>query len=244
MLLKDLYLGSILLLFEVCMNKERNKKVVKLCKFDFSISKKGYDKSEVEQFIENERLEAEKTHMQQKIRIDELKEECVRLSQEIRQYENDKNQISMSLMQASKNAENMENDVKRRYKSELDRLRLFREKWTRCYDQISEKYKFGADALNMESVAVNTEIEIQKFLNKDFSLSKGDDKSIMESEFKSNVERLTAKNFDYEEVKPGVEELLSKINDVSKLKSASSDVETIQSTTSAVAIEKHINIWD
>ena len=225
------------------MRKNKLKEVYK-----FNIVRKGYDKVEVEKFIEKEKNEAENIQMQQIKRIEELKHQCSELSQSILDYKNREEQISQALMQATEKAKNLESDVKIRYKTELDRLRLFREKWTNCYEKLCDKYKFNSDALNMESVCINTEIEIQKVLNNDFSLLKGDSPSIMETEFKNNAKRLTENQSNFNNMQNGVDELLNKINDASKqktLKKASSDMDITSSTTAVYSLDfKNSNIWN
>lgn len=84
-------------------------------------------------------------------------------------------------------------DVKLRYKQELDRLRLFRAKWENAYEQMKERYHFDKDALNVESVAVSVELELKKFLAQDFSLNKCVSDDMMEEHFRREAERLTNK---------------------------------------------------
>ena len=101
-------------------------------------------------------------------------------------------------------------DLKFRYAMEMDRLSLFRAKWTGVYQEMKERYGFQEDALNVESVAVSTRLEIERFLSRDFSLAKGDDVSESEETFKSEVERLSQRDSAVSDLKEKLLDALSK----------------------------------
>ena len=88
-------------------------------------------------------------------------------------------------------AEKTELDIKLRYAMELERLKLFRAKWTGAYEELKERYSFGKDALNMESVAVSVKLELEKFLAGSFSLDKKGAEDETELAFKEETARLS-----------------------------------------------------
>lgn len=165
------------------------KKSVKNRRFKTKI--RGYDIVEVENYIDACLKQSEDVQLEQKEKISQLKEQCLTLTKELDGLRAREEQIKATLVNATEKAEKMTSDITRRYTNELERLRLFRAKWKHAYDEMSERYHFSKDALNMESVAVSAELEIKKFLSQDFSLNLNDDKGEMEQQFESEVERLT-----------------------------------------------------
>lgn len=159
----------------------------------FPISRKGYDVDAVESYIALEDGKAEETELALKDRIKQLSDELENLRAENAELKGREEQIKLCLVAATENANKLTDDVKARYRAELERLRLFRAKWTSAYEQMKERYHFDKDALNVESVAVAVEIELKKFLMQDFSLNKCVSDDDMETHFRKEVERLSAR---------------------------------------------------
>lgn len=159
----------------------------------FPISRKGYDVDAVESYIALEDGKAEETELALKDRIKQLSDELDNLRAENDEMKGREEQIKLCLVTATENANKLTDDVKARYRAELERLRLFRAKWTSVYEQMKERYHFDKDALNVESVAVAVEIELKKFLMQDFSLNKCVSDDDMETHFRKEVERLSAR---------------------------------------------------
>ncbi len=178
----------IIFTFEVDMTRKKNLR--------FSIGRRGYKIDEVESFIAAEKARADETQLSLKERIQTLGCRCDALSDEVKQLKDREDSIKLAIVAATQNADRLTQDVKARYQAELDRLRLFRAKWTSAYEQLKERYHFDKDALNMESVAVSTQLELQKFLTQDFSLSKGANTDEMEQYFLSEVDRLTKQQLE------------------------------------------------
>ena len=148
----------------------------------FAVVRRGYDIASVEAYIALEREKADKAGLEQKERIRVLKAQCDRLAEE---------QIKAALIAAGEQAEKTELDIKLRYAMELERLKLFRAKWKGAYEELKERYGFGKDALNMESVAVSVRMELERFLAKDFALDRGGAAPEQEEQFKAEAERLS-----------------------------------------------------
>ena len=153
----------------------------------FAKVRRGYDVESVEAYIALERDKAERAGMEQKERIRVLKADCERLTEELQVYRDREESIKTALLSATEKAEKTLLDVKFRYALELERLKLFRAKWTSAYEEIKERYNFGKDALNMESVAVSVKLELEKYLSQDFSLDKGLPCEETETEFKEKI---------------------------------------------------------
>lgn len=176
----------------------------------FSLVRRGYSVSEVDLFLKSEYERCECTYNEQKERIANLVEEIVNLKRQLKEYVDKESQISSALVTATEKAEKMNGELRLRYTMELDRLNTFRAKWTGVYQELKDRYGFNGDALNVESVAVSTRLEIERILQRDFSLAKGEEMSAAELAFKSEADRLSES--------AGVEELKSKLLDAMKNK--------------------------
>lgn len=173
------------------MKTKKNKKVAM-----FALKHRGYDRTAVDEYIASEQARADEVQMSQRERIAALSAQCDTLSNELVLLKGREEQIKCAFLTATQNADKMTADIKARYAAELQRLQLFRAKWQGAYEQLKERYHFDKDALNMESVAVSTQLELQKFLMQDFSLNKGGEKNEMEEYFRGEVQRLTAQQLD------------------------------------------------
>ena len=180
----------------------------------FTTERKGYSKSEVELFLVEEGERNESIHKEQRERIDMLVEENKTLKKALQEYKNKENKIAEAIITAKENADKMTAEIKLRYMMELDRLNLFRAKWTGVYEELKERYGFDGDALNVESVAISTKLEIERFLQRDFSLSKGEDMTAEES-FRLEAERLS-------NLPTGLDELKNKLIEAMKDKEVAS----------------------
>ena len=156
----------------------------------FPLSRKGYDRA-VDGYIALEQAKADEIQLGQRDRVNELKQENESLKLQIEVLRGREEQIKLALVNATENANRLTEDVKARYRQELERLRLFRAKWLGVYEQMKERYHFDKDALNVESVAVSVEIELKKFLAQDFSLNNNATKDVMEEHFRKEAQRLT-----------------------------------------------------
>lgn len=167
----------------------------------FKIERKGYSISEVEKYISDTNAEYEKAGREQRERIAVLSAKIGELDAIIMDYRAREEGISSAFIAANEKAEKLTADVRLRYGMELERLRLFREKWTGVYAELKERYRFDKDALNMESVAVQTKLEIERVLVQEFSLAKGGEESDAEKQFQSESDRLSKSDVAIEELK-------------------------------------------
>ncbi len=162
----------------------------------FPLARRGYDRDAVEGYITLEQAKNDEIQLEHRERIGALKQENENLKLQIEVLKGREEQIKLALVNATENANRLTDDVNRRYKQELERLRLFRAKWQNAYEQMKERYHFDKDALNVESVAVSVELELKKFLSQDFSLNKCVSDDMMEEHFRKEVERLTNRQLD------------------------------------------------
>lgn len=203
----------------------------------FPLARKGYDVRAVEEYISAEQERSGSAQLASRERIAALEARCDALSDELSSLRGKEEQIKAAFISATQNADRLTADVKARYALELDRLRLFRAKWTGAYEQLKERYHFDKDALNMESVAVSVELDLQKFLAQDFSLSKGGGEDEMERYFKSEVARLTARQVD----ESGENAPSKPSAALDELKSKLREAETRADTSAAFSLEEALH---
>ena len=207
----------------------------------FPLARKGYDRDAVESYIALEQAKADEIQLEQRERVNALKQENETLKLQVETLKGREEQIKLALVSATQNADRMSEDVKRRYKQELDRLRLFRAKWLGAYEQMRERYHFDKDALNVESVAVSVEIELKKFLAQDFSLNKCVSDDMMEEHFRREAERITNKQLSVQNAtqldavptSKNAEQLKTKLQEAQSKKKAD--------TSAAFSIEEALN---
>ena len=106
----------------------------------FTVERKGYSQREVEDYILKEIEKNEIIHSEQRARIEELLEEIDGLKKVVDDYKAKEDKIAEALIVASEKADKMTADIKLRYAMELDRLNMFRAKWTGAYNELKERY--------------------------------------------------------------------------------------------------------
>ena len=167
----------------------------------FAVVRKGYDMDSVEAYIAMEREKADRAGLEQKERIRVLKARCDALEEELAVFKGREEQIKSALLSAGEQAEKTVLDLKFRYAMELDRLKLFRAKWTGAYEEIKKRYDFAKHALNMESVALSVKLELERFLAEDFSLDRGDPSDERGQAFREEADRLSEEDGQVKELK-------------------------------------------
>lgn len=125
-------------------------------KMVFKKKLRGYDKNEVNEFLNNLKNNFDLVTAEQKARIEELKKQNEDLLAEVQVYRNKEKLIERTLTEATKRANDIESELKTQYALEIERLKIFGAKWTNCYEELKLKYHFDKDCNNMESVVIST----------------------------------------------------------------------------------------
>ena len=207
----------------------------------FPLSRKGYDRDAVDGYIALEQAKADEIQLGQRDRVNELKQENESLKLQIEVLKGREEQIKLALVNATENANRLTEDVKSRYRQELERVRLFRAKWLGAYEQMKERYHFDKDALNVESVAVSVELELKKFLAQDFSLNKCVSDDMMEEHFRREAERLTNKQLSVQNATQSDAVPTSKNAEQLKTKLQEAQSKKKADTSAAFSIEEALN---
>lgn len=163
----------------------------------FSLTRRGYDRKEVDSYIEKLDERNTKQILEYQKGFLDLKSHCASLESELKDMKKKEDDIKQSLFAANDKANELKIDLKIQYAMEIERLKLFQAKWTNCYEELKERYKFDKDALNMESIVAQTAVEIETMLNRDFRIPTEGKGGEIEKQFKNEVKRL---NMDDEEM--------------------------------------------
>ena len=118
----------------------------------FKVQKNGYDKNEVETYIESMKKDYEKILAEQKERISNLKQDLEKNNAELNKYIEKNDNISDALVVAVETAKQIENSSKNIYELEIKRIRALYSKWENFLNELLDAYpslkeKFDTRAL-------------------------------------------------------------------------------------------------
>ena len=96
----------------------------------FDVVKKGYDKTQVEEYIQKITQENDEVVTEQKVAIEQLKQENEILVQKVEEYESKKDEIFVAFVEAQDTSAKLKRKAEQRFEQEMERLKLFQQKWT------------------------------------------------------------------------------------------------------------------
>ncbi len=138
----------------------------------FDIEKKGYKKSEVDEYIFALKNEYESRLSDQKNRIFQLKSELVDKEKQLSSYKEKTDLIATAILNAVAKADEIEKLSAARYREEMNSLRVFHDKWQAHYNKLLDKYpddeglraveKFNSDMNDIFSGGTSAIKEIEK----------------------------------------------------------------------------------
>jgi cell division septum initiation protein DivIVA len=159
---------------------------------NFSIVKKGYETSQVDTYVEKVIKFTESKLSEQKKRIEELKEENRALQLKLNEYKEKEKTVGDAILAASEKAEEILGASRIRYALESERLKLFRDKWTKYVESASEKVRKIDDTVNMNAYLTRLDDELKEAIGGDLNIKKARIPSDPEKQFMSERERLSA----------------------------------------------------
>lgn len=96
----------------------------------FDIVKKGYDPSQVDESIRRMTESNNAVVTEQKVAIEQLKEENHALTEKLNNYDKRKEEIFVALVEAQELSAKLKRKAQQRFDEEMERLILFQNKWT------------------------------------------------------------------------------------------------------------------
>lgn len=162
--------------------------------YKFDIVKKGYDKEQVDSYIAREIDSYKQTVSDKNMRISELLHLNNNLNKQLDEYKLREDNVNKALITAIEKSQEMEMLVKKSYNIELERLRIWRDKWV----SYAEKCKgiVGFTSVKGEVVGVLTmlEEELVQRINKGISLSTDIGLNEAEEQYSKELARIESKN--------------------------------------------------
>lgn len=95
----------------------------------FDIEKKGYKKSEVDEYVFALKNEYESKLAEQKNRIFQLRNELTEREKQLAAFKSKTDLISTAILNAVQKADEIEKLAAARYRDEMQQLRAFHDKW-------------------------------------------------------------------------------------------------------------------
>lgn len=104
----------------------------------FDVVKKGYDKAQVQEYIQNLTNENNDIITNLKSEIEELKKQKEELAQVVEGYEKKKEEVFVAFVEAQETSAKLKARAERRFEEEMERLQLFQQKWTSYAKQVTK----------------------------------------------------------------------------------------------------------
>lgn len=97
---------------------------------NFNVVKKGYDKTQVDEYIRNLTNDNNDVVTNLKTEIEELKRQKEELENTVNSYEKKKDEIFVAFVEAQETSAKLKAKAEKRFADEMERLQLFQQKWT------------------------------------------------------------------------------------------------------------------
>lgn len=157
----------------------------------FSLDKKGYNTTEVDNYINNLCLKYEEKLSEQKDRVFALKNELEQANEKLKQYIEKDKQISQALMYAVEKADEIESGAKKIYELETKRIRLLYKRWEELLLEVEEKCPQVNTNGYINGLIEAFKASINDVLEQNFKLNK------VNTSFDSVKQNLKRKSDDY-----------------------------------------------
>lgn len=142
----------------------------------FSVVKKGYSISEVDDFVVEQELETSRILKEKQDRIDELRQENIKLSNQLKTLKQKEESISSTLVYAQERAKEIENNSKLKYETELKNLDDFYNKWQVFFDELVQRYPLMKD-FDSKNVMDEIKKDIKDLFKNEFHIQTSPKKS-------------------------------------------------------------------
>lgn len=133
----------------------------------FSIEKKGYNITEVDDYLMSLELENSNALREKQARIDSLRQENFELSRKLEEYKQKEKSISSALTSATDKANEIIDVSKQKYNIELNNLNKFYDKWNNFFKELIIRYPKMKD-FDTSEVLDNIKSDIKKLMNNDY----------------------------------------------------------------------------
>ena len=139
--------------------------------YKFDTVKKGYDKVQVDNYINREIDSYKQTISDKNMRISELLHQNNNLNKQIDEYKLREDNVNKALITAIEKAQEMEMLVKKSYNIELERLRIWRDKWVSYAEKCKKTVGFNSVKGEVIGVLSTLENELIERINQGITLN-------------------------------------------------------------------------
>lgn len=160
--------------------------------YNFEIVKKGYNTSQVDSYIAKEIDSYKQVVAEKNMRISELLHMNNNLNKQIDEYKMREDNVNKALITAIEKCEEMELLVKKSYNIELERLRIWREKWLNYVEKC--KSIAGSSSIKGEVIGILASLEDELISRINSGISLSTQKNLSEAEIQYNKELARMEN--------------------------------------------------
>lgn len=115
---------------------------------DFKTEKKGYNRSEVDEYIMRLVKNYEQAAARREAVIEELEAKLEKSEEKNRAYRDKESLVSQAITSAVAKADEIDRLAQLKYTREMQQLKAFHDKWLSYYDKILKKYPLDSELIN------------------------------------------------------------------------------------------------
>lgn len=160
--------------------------------YNFEIVKKGYNTLQVDSYIAKEIDSYKQVVAEKNMRISELLHTNNNLTKQIEEYKSREDNVNRALITAIEKSQEMELLVKKSYNIELERLKIWRDKWLAYADKC--KGIVGFNNLKGEVVGILGTLESELISRINNGISLQSNLSEAEEQYNKELARIESKN--------------------------------------------------
>ena len=177
----------------------------------FRIVRKGYDRVDVERYIDDMDRQYNSTLEEQHERIDALKMELAMKDKELARYREKEADINEALMTAVERAKELDYTAKIRFTLEGERIKIFRSKWINYCDRHRDSVEIQRAKDSLASYLDTMDREIAKVIERDIGICKDIPLTDEERDYLEETRRNDAFNLDDMASPPDLKSLYNEI---------------------------------
>lgn len=179
--------------------------------YSFDIVRKGYNTEQVDSYITREIDSYKQVVAEKNMRISELLHMNSNLNKQLDEYKLREDNVTKALLTAVEKAQEMENLIKKSYNIELERLRIWRDKWIAYSDKKRELAGFKSVKGEVIGILSALEQELITRISSGISLNKQPEPTEAEEQYSNELARMSAKpdDIDLASTDDEIEKILS-----------------------------------
>ncbi len=164
--------------------------------YNFDIAKKGYNTEQVDRYITKEIDSYKQVVAEENMRISELLHMNNNLNKQIDEYKLREDNVNKALITAIEKAQEMESLIKKSYNIELERLRIWRDKWVQYAEECKTTVGFKSIKGEVIGILSALEGELIKRISNGISLNTVENLTDAEEQYSKELARMGGKSLE------------------------------------------------